>query len=222
MGESNDRLRAAREAAKFKSARSAALRFGWKPSTYASHENGQTPVPVEAAREYASKFRTTAAWILTGEGSQHQTNVVQVRGLIGAGAEISPDEEQVPEDGLSEIEVPFPLPDDAIAFQVEGESMWPRYDSGDVVICRNREREPADLIGWEAAVRTSGGRRYLKRLRQGGRKGTFDLESHNAPPIKGVKVLWASEVHSVVRAGQWHRLNNAGRKRAMKRATSDD
>jgi hypothetical protein len=67
MGDSNDRLKEARENAGFKSARSAALRFNWTPSTYASHENGQTPVPVAAAEEYALKFGVTAGWILTGE-----------------------------------------------------------------------------------------------------------------------------------------------------------
>lgn len=52
----------------FSSARAAAHRFGWTVSTYASHENGQTPVPQKAAAKYASKFRVTPGWILTGEG----------------------------------------------------------------------------------------------------------------------------------------------------------
>jgi len=53
MNDSNDRLRQARGRAGFTSARSAALRFGWTPSTYASHENGQTPVPAGEAPKYA-------------------------------------------------------------------------------------------------------------------------------------------------------------------------
>lgn len=69
MGESNDRLKAARERAGFDSARQAAIRFGWTISTYASHENGQTPVPQKAAEKYAAKFKVSAGWILTGEGS---------------------------------------------------------------------------------------------------------------------------------------------------------
>lgn len=68
MGESNDRLRQARGAAHFDSASAAAERFGWVKSTYLSHENGQTPVPVRAADKYAQAFRVSAAWILTGEG----------------------------------------------------------------------------------------------------------------------------------------------------------
>lgn len=67
MGESNDRLKAARERAGFDSARQAAIRYGWTISTYGSHENGQTPVPQKAAEKYAAKFKVSPGWILTGE-----------------------------------------------------------------------------------------------------------------------------------------------------------
>lgn len=210
MGASNDRLRKAREKAGFSSARAAALRFGWTPSTYASHENGQTPVPAREAPKYARAFRVSPGWILTGEGEAQTNNVARVMGLIGAGAEINPEEEQIPPDGLSEIEVPFPVPEGAIAFEVTGDSMYPRYDPGDVILCLARERDPADLVGREVAVKARG-RRYLKHLRSGSRRGIFDLESFNAPPIRGVRVEWASEVHSVVRAGQWRRISERSR-----------
>ncbi|MGP0093297.1 MAG: S24 family peptidase [Xanthobacteraceae bacterium] len=215
MTNSNERLRQARERAGFVSARSAAIRFGWIPSTYASHENGQTPVPMRDAPKYARAFKVSAAWLLTGEGPLKARNIVKVIGLIGAGAEITPEAEQVPPEGLAEVEVPFPVPEDAIAFEVQGESMYPRYDPGDIVLCRNHERDPADLIGHEAAVRTTAGHRYLKRLRRGARKGVFDLESFNAELIRGVRIAWASEVHSVVRAGQWRALSDAGKRRLL-------
>lgn len=73
MGESNDRLRAARKAAGFKAARRAALKFNWTPSTYSSHENGQTPVPVDAAFEYGKAFKTSPIWILHGIGPREES-----------------------------------------------------------------------------------------------------------------------------------------------------
>lgn len=73
MGESNDRLKQARTAAGFTSARSAALKFKWPPSTYGSHENGQTPVPIEAAFEYGKAFKTSAIWILHGVGPRQES-----------------------------------------------------------------------------------------------------------------------------------------------------
>ncbi len=127
----------------------------------------------------------------------------KVVGKIGAGAEILPEYEQIPPEGLFEITVPFPIPEDTIAFEVEGDSMWPRYDPGDVIICWKQSEDADNVLGREAAVRTSDGRRYLKRVRRGAIAGTYDLESHNAEPIRGVEIAWAAAVQAVVRAGQW-------------------
>lgn len=146
-------------------------------------------------------------------------NVVSVMGRIGAGAEILPDEEQVPVDGLYEIETPFPIPDDAIAFEVHGDSMWPRYDSGDIVVCWRQGVTVEEVIGWEAAVKTSDGRRFLKRILRGSAKGTYDLESHNAQPIRGVRLEWVASVQSVIRTGQWRKLSDRERQRLIKKMT---
>ncbi len=54
--------------------------------------------------------------------------------------------------------VPFSIPSDTVAFEVEGESMWPRYDSGDVVICWQQSEDAENVVGREAAVRTRDGR----------------------------------------------------------------
>jgi phage repressor protein C with HTH and peptisase S24 domain len=128
-----------------------------------------------------------------------------VVGRIGAGGEIQAGFQDLPAESLYDIEVPFPVPDDAIAFQVEGDSMWPRYDPGDVVICQRRGSSAEEVIGWEAAVRSADGKRYLKRVQRGAVNGTFDLESHNAAPIRGVRIEWAAEVKAVVRSGQYRR-----------------
>lgn len=129
-------------------------------------------------------------------------NAVPVRGLIGAGAQIQPDEEQVPPEGLYEISAPFPIPEGALAFRVEGDSQWPRYDPGDVVICWALGTDVDQVIGWEAAVRTTDGNRYLKRILRGSGRGLFDLESYNAPPIRNVKLEWVARVQGVVRAAE--------------------
>lgn len=69
MSEPKDRLKEAREKAGFPSARAAALKNHWPVSTYASHENGQTPeIPPKTARKYAKAFGVTAAWLQHGEG----------------------------------------------------------------------------------------------------------------------------------------------------------
>jgi len=162
-------------------------------------------VTTETLTALAPVLKTTAAWLLEGVGDPQPGNRVRVVGRIGAGAEIQPEFEQIPPDGLYEIEVPFPIAADAIAFQVEGDSMWPRYDPGDVIICWREGADAEQVIGWEAAVRTADGKRYLKRIQRGARAGTFDLESHNAAPIRSVRIEWAAEIQGVVRFGQWRR-----------------
>jgi Peptidase S24-like len=162
-------------------------------------------VTTETLIALAPVLKTTAAWLLEGVGETTPGNRVCVVGRIGAGAEILPEFEQIPADGLYEIEVPFPIASGAIAFQVEGDSMWPRYDPGDVIICWREGANADEVVGWEAAVRTADGKRYLKRIQRGAGAGTFDLESHNAAPIRGVQIEWAAQIQGVVRFGQWRR-----------------
>lgn len=163
-------------------------------------------ITTETLAALAPVLKTSAAWLLEGVGESGAGNQVKVVGKIGAGAEILPEYEQIPEDGLYEISVPFAIPADTIAFEVEGDSMWPRYDSGDVIICGQQSEDAETVVEREAAVRTHDGRRYLKRIRRGAVAGTYDLESHNAAPIRGVGIAWAAVIQAVVRAGQWQRI----------------
>jgi hypothetical protein len=162
-------------------------------------------ITTETLMALAPVLKTTAAWLLEGVGDPAFGNLVRVVGRIGAGAEIQPEFEQISPESWYEIEVPFPVSTDAVAFQVEGDSMWPRYDPGDVIICWRQGTNVEEVIGWEAAVRTADGKRYLKRIQRGAASGTFDLESHNAAPMRGVRIEWAAEIKGVVRSGQWHR-----------------
>ncbi len=168
-------------------------------------------ITTETLAALAPVLKTSASWLLEGVGDPNAGTEVKVAGRIGAGAEILPEYEQIPEDGLFEISVPFATPADTIAFEVEGDSMWPRYDSGDVVICWRQSEDAENVVGREAAVRTRDGRRYLKRVRRGAVAGTYDLESHNAAPIRGVEIVWAAAIQAVVRAGQWQRIASSPR-----------
>jgi hypothetical protein len=167
--------------------------------------NDRRGITTETLMALAPVLKTSAAWLLEGVGDPASGNLVRVIGRIGAGAEIQPEFEQISPESVYEIEVPFPVSTDAVAFQVEGDSMWPRYDPGDVIICWRQGTDAEEVIGWEAAVRTADGKRYLKRIQRGAASGTFDLESHNAAPIRGVRIEWAAEIKGVVRSGQWHR-----------------
>lgn len=216
--EENDkhsRLRAAR-AKRYRTAKEAAAAMGVPYGTYSGHEAGSRGFNEEDAERYAKFFRVSAEWIMFGRGEEESNNVVGVAGYISAGGSIETGDEQLDASGnLFEISVPFPVPSDAIAFVVKGESMWPRYDPDDVIICSRPSSDPQQLVGWEAAVSTPEGNRYLKRLMEGTKRGLYSLESHNAAPIRDVAVAWASEVLGLVRARRWQRVSNAQRKRLI-------
>jgi hypothetical protein len=214
MDEPHERLQIARRNAGFENATDAARAFAWNENTYRSHENGERGLRLPIAERYAKAFNTSAAWLLTGEGESEvrpePKNVVPLVGRIGAGAVIDSDFEQPPPGGFEKIEIPYPVPEGAVAFEIVGDSMWPRYDPGDVVICWKVAQTRTEADGWEAAVRLTDGRRYLKMIRRVS-KDRFDLVSHNASPITNVQIEWACKVFGNIRAGEWTLLEDAPR-----------
>lgn len=183
-------------------------------------ENGERNLSVKNLNLFAHALSVEPNELLPASEPKVRANIVAVMGRVGAGSEILPEMEQLPPEGLFEIEVAFPLPDDAIAFEVEGESMWPRYDPGDIIICWSQGINPSEILGWEAAVKTTNGKRYLKRVLKGSQPGTYDLESHNAPPIRGVHLEWVASIQSVIRSGQWRKLGEDGRRRLLRKMTA--
>lgn len=193
-------------------------RTGLSVSYVSRLESGERNLSVKNLNLFAHALEVSPQEILVDTPAK-SSNVVAVMGRIGAGAEIMPDEEQIPPEGLYEIETPFPLPDDALAFEVSGESMWPRYDEGDIIICWRQGVAVEEVLGWEAAVKTVGGQRFLKRVLKGSEPGTYDLESHNAPPIRSVRLVWVAAIQSVIRSGQWKKLPPAARQRLVQKMT---
>ena len=145
-------------------------------------QNGERRgITTDTLSALAPVLQTTASWLMEGatEVTASSTSL-RVVGRIGAGAEILPEFEQLPPEGLYEIDVALSLSPDTIAFVVEGDSMWPRYNAGDVVVCSDAEHDPSLITGREAAVRTADGKRFLKTIRRGSSQNSYDLESHNA------------------------------------------
>ncbi len=65
------RLRWAREAAGYRSAREAARARGWPENTYRSHEDGnrvKRGFKPEDAEKYARAFKVSEHWLMTGKG----------------------------------------------------------------------------------------------------------------------------------------------------------
>ncbi|ACA20230.1 putative phage repressor [Methylobacterium sp. 4-46] len=212
-----ERLRLARLAAGYRSARDAALRNGWPESSYRAHEAGTRTIGQDDAERYAARFRrdgvqVTAKGLLfgddeAGEPPGESGQVVGVRGVISAGGLIATGDEQPdPSGNLFEVTVPFWLPPGTIAFRVAGASMHPKYEPDDIVLCAQGGESPERLLGCYAAVATPDGNRFLKKILRGSRRGTYHLESHNAPLMTDRRLAWASGIISTVHAQHWRRF----------------
>lgn len=211
------RLAMARSQAGYKSTRAAAVDNKWPESSVRAHEAGTRTIGLDDAERYARLYRARGAMVTAqdilfpdGRGgvAAPGNSVVRIMGYVGAGAEINPDFEQVPPDGLEEINVFLPLPAEMVGFKVKGDSMLPRYDEDDVIICFQDQKRPIEsFFGDEAAVRTEDGRRYLKRIAPGPTKRTVNLESYSAQAtMAGVRLAWIGEIWITVRRGQFQRI----------------
>jgi repressor LexA len=148
-----------------------------------------------------------------------ELNSVPIMGRVGAGAAIEPEHEQVPPEGLGEIELPFPISEETIAFEVSGDSMLPKYENGDIIVVFKEQQHPvASFYGEEAAVRLKTGERYLKTIERGKSATQVNLTSFNAKPINGVKLEWIGEICVTLPRGQIERLRAKAAARARKAA----
>jgi len=148
-----------------------------------------------------------------------ELNLVPIMGRVGAGAVIEPEHEQVPPEGLGEIELPFPIAEETVAFEVAGDSMLPKYENGDIIVVFREQRHPvSSFYGEEAAVRLKSGERYLKTIERGKSASLVNLTSFNAKPINGVRLEWIGEICVTLPRGQIERLRTRAAARTRKAA----
>jgi repressor LexA len=150
-----------------------------------------------------------------------ELNAVPIMGRVGAGASISPEFEQMPPEGIGEVELPFPIAEETIAFEVVGDSMLPKYENGDIIVVYREQRHPlSSFYGEEAAVRLKSGERYLKTIERGKTAHVVNLTSFNAKPIIGVKLEWIGEICVTLPRGQIERMRAKTAARARQAAKS--
>ena len=169
---------------------------------------GKSRPNVAKLAQVAKALGTTVSDLM-GEADHSQVRSVPLMGYVGAGAEVEPDFEQIPPEGLDNVHVPFPLPEEMIAFQVKGDSMMPQFRDGTVIIVyRDQRRALESFYGEEAIVRTQDGRRFIKTILRGSKGVT--LSSWNAMPIENVQLAWVGEIFTVFPPSAIRRVNRQG------------
>lgn len=120
---------------------------------------------------------------------------IPVVGRVGAGAEVFPIDDH--EKGAGDDEIDLPPGFDgrrAVAVRVEGDSMYPAYKEGDLLVYQRDGLEDwRDFIGQDVVVKLTDGRTFVKVLKRA-TKTTATLGSHNAPDIENARVEWAAPV----------------------------
>lgn len=180
---------------------------------------------VETIRKIAMALDVSPEWLAYGLGPGPSDapvgSTLGVIGYIAGGGSIDTSSEQINHaDPIFEVRVPFPVPEDALAFQIKGPSMWPRYDDGDVIICSRFSEHPDGVIGFPAGVETADGSRYLKRVLNGSRPGLYHLESYNAPLMTDVQVVSFSSVIAVIPASQVKTVTDHVRRNVLRQIKS--
>ncbi|MFG1214969.1 S24 family peptidase [Xanthobacter flavus] len=203
MSDAHTRLVWAREAAGFEKAADAARAMGVPLPTYNAHENGSRGFR-RMAQQYASKYRVSLEWLLTGKGQPRpgMKRSIPVVGYVGAGAEVFSIDDSIKGAGIDEIEPPPGASSNAVAVKVRGDSMRPAFYDGDYIIYDDRREgsEIAQYLGRECVVHLIDGRTFIKNLSAGSTPGTWSLWSYNAAPIQDVRIEWAARVRWVERA----------------------
>lgn len=172
----------------------AADAMGVSKGQFIKLERGERRLTIEYINRAAKAFGVRPSDVI----DDGDAATVPLMGYIGAGSEIMPEFEQIPPEGLDQIHVPFPLPDDMIALEVRGESMLPVYKDGHVLIVYREQKRPLSAFyGEEAAVRTSEGKRFLKTIMRGS-NGSVTLTSFNAAPIENQHLEWIGEIFAAI------------------------
>ena len=127
-------------------------------------------------------------------------HTISVAGRVGGGAEVQLSDPYSKGDGLYRIACPPQIgPHGIVAVEVEGTSMEPAYEDGDILFySRDVIGVPTEAIGKRCIVEDADGMVWVKLLRRrdGQPKDLFDLISFHADsaPMYDVAVKWAAPV----------------------------
>lgn len=121
---------------------------------------------------------------------------IPVVGKVGAGASVMLIDAFAKGDGMYFVEAPDDLgPGAFVAVEVEGDSMDPLIQAGDVLFfARTTLGVPDEAVNRVCVLETAAGEALVKQIKPGREPRTWDLHSanHTTDPIWGARLQWAS------------------------------
>lgn len=143
--------------------------------------------------EHWEAIQRVAAEVGYRPAGSESGEAVNIIGYVGAGAAVYPIDDHAQGGGFDVVYVPGGT-GPAIGLIVRGDSQYPKYEDGDILIFEDRDVDPLSLIGKDCYVQLEDGRAMVKRLHAGTKPGLFRLRSHNAPDIEDVRIERAYKV----------------------------
>lgn len=195
MSDIAERLRTARQGAGFSSPADAADAMGIPRPTYYAHENG-TKGLARSGQRYSDFYRVSLDWLLRGRGDMTSgISSIPLMGLVGAGSQVEPIGDTV---AASIGEIDLPDGEHLGALIVRGDSQYPRYMDGEIIIYDRRPEAPGRLANHYAVVDCTDGRRLIKKIVRGRGVSSWTLWSHNAPEEADADILAAYRVRGTL------------------------
>lgn len=169
---------------------------------------------ISALAGVAGALGVSETWLLHGIGEPPAQRAVPVAGRVGAGAQV-PLFDTTEDGGLFQVAEPPQLRrlahlQNLGAVEVEGDSMAPMYQPGDVLFYSRATHEgiPEEAIGRPCIIEDSDGNAWVKQVKRGDEPGLFHLISLNptSETRHNQQIKWASRVRLALPAEMVERL----------------
>jgi hypothetical protein len=194
-------LREARIAAGYPQAVDASRAFGWRETTYWSHENGARGISRDRILVYASAFRVRPDWLAFGHGMAGDAveRQIAIEGYMTSQAKIVLTTQEDKPTAIIPTEAPPGVASDWIAYRVDGDGNYPAFRDGDTLFVQRRHGAPGNYLNRECLVTMPDGNRFVRTILRGTRAGLFVLVGFNNPPMIDVEISAAAPVEWIKR-----------------------
>ena len=161
-------------------------------------KRGKAQSPTLARAEQIATALGVGLEDILAAASDEPQKTITIAGKVGAGARVPVFDAYEKGAGPKVACPPGLSPHGVVAVEIEGDSMEPVYSAGDLLFYTRHTHEgvPVEAIGKRCVCEDTYGLGWVKLIREGREKGTFDLYSFNdaSPPLYGVRLKWAAPV----------------------------